>query len=144
LNNKPFKLAISGTRLATDRNLALIFRALLNARLAFNINGTHQLVVGDARGVDQIATANSPAWGFQPVIYVADWDKFGKGAGDRRNALMATDADALVALPANNAPSKGTRNCIDKFIDLGKPVLIFPISVAEKQTTLFEEKKHHA
>lgn len=131
------KLAVSGTRYATDEtNATDIYRGILMARACFNAQMILPLIVGDAKGVDAIATNRANLWGFDPVVYVADWDKFGKGAGGRRNALMANDADALVAYPATNMESNGTRNCIEQFIKLGKPVLVVPIIVEEPQQQL--------
>ena len=43
--------------------------------------------------------------------YPADWDKYGKSAGYRRNEQMADNADSLIALW--DGRSRGTKHMID-------------------------------
>jgi hypothetical protein len=44
-------------------------------------------------------------------LFPADWDRFGRSAGHRRNADMAARAEALVALWDGKSP--GTKGMID-------------------------------
>ena len=52
-----------------------------------------------------------------------DWKKYGKGAGMRRNAMMAKHADALIALWDGASP--GTRDMIERMHERDKPVCIY-------------------
>lgn len=66
---------------------------------------------GTARGVDQMgerwATENDV-----PIEYFpANWSEHGKSAGYRRNAEMAKQADALLAIW--DSSSRGTKHMID-------------------------------
>ena len=50
------------------------------------------------------------------------WDKYGKSAGHRRNAIMADNADILLAFWDHK--SKGTRGMIDQAAAKGLKVRI--------------------
>lgn len=47
-------------------------------------------------------------------IHPAEWDKYGKGAGHKRNTYIARDADKLIASPAPDRTG-GTEDTITKF-----------------------------
>lgn len=51
-------------------------------------------------------------YGTYKVSYPANWDKYGRAAGPRRNAEMAAVADALIAFPKAGEKNIGTRNMI--------------------------------
>jgi hypothetical protein len=48
-------------------------------------------------------------------IHPAEWDKYGKAAGHRRNTYIARDADMLIAATAANRTG-GTEDTINKFL----------------------------
>ncbi len=57
-----------------------------------------QLWHGGARGADTLAADCAHALGLQTVCFSANWDKFGNGAGMRRNAqMMAAGAELKAA-----------------------------------------------
>jgi len=70
-----------------------------------------EVVSGTARGADRLGER----WAHENNVPVhqmpAEWDKYGKSAGYRRNEAMAECADALIAFNVNN--SKGTGHMID-------------------------------
>ena len=49
--------------------------------------------------------------GWEVLSFPADWDKYGKAAGYKRNDEMARNADALIAFW--DGKSRGTRHMID-------------------------------
>lgn len=95
---------IAGSRECTD------MMYLLNAIARCGWDVTH-VVCGGARGADTLGET----WALEhniPITYhIPDWKRFGIRAGHIRNAHMADDADALIALW--NGYSKGTGNMID-------------------------------
>lgn len=84
-----------------------------------------EIVSGCARGVDKvgIAWANAVGLPVKPfAVTPADWKRYGKFAGPRRNAEMARYADALLAFHDGKSP--GTRDMISQMRDRKKPVRV--------------------
>lgn len=79
-----------------------------------------EVVSGGARGIDRCGETYAWALGLKCRKFPAEWDRFGRAAGHRRNAEMTAYADALLAIWDGN--SRGTQNMIDQMIKLGKPV----------------------
>lgn len=74
---------------------------------------THNIIIvsGHARGADLLGEKYAHDEGFALEIYPADWNKFGKRAGFRRNEQMAEVADALIAFW--DGKSHGTKHMIE-------------------------------
>lgn len=73
------------------------------------------VVVGDARGVDTVARKWAEKHGIPYDLHYADWDKFGKSAGFRRNREMAqTGIDGCIAIW--DGVSHGTKDMIDVIV----------------------------
>jgi hypothetical protein len=67
-----------------------------------------------------------------PVKYFpADWDRYGRSAGYRRNAEMADYAEALIALW--DGTSRGTKNMIDLAQKRGLKVYVHLSKTPEKR-----------
>lgn len=69
------------------------------------------VISGTARGADRLGEQWAQDRDIPIERYPAEWDKYGKSAGYRRNEQMAKSADALVALW--DGKSKGTKHMID-------------------------------
>lgn len=82
-----------------------------------------EVVSGGARGVDQLGEQWAAARGVRVARFVADWERFGRGAGYRRNREMAASADALVAVW--DGVSRGTGDMIREMRKRGKPVFVW-------------------
>ena len=84
-----------------------------------------QVLTGGARGADQLGFR----WALQHHIrsrcFAADWERFGKAAGARRNHQMAQAGDVLVAFHVHNSP--GTAHMIACMRALGKPVVVIRV-----------------
>lgn len=82
------------------------------------------VVHGDCpRGADRIASRIAEAWGMQVEAHPADWARYGRAAGHRRNAeMVALGADLCVAFPLGE--SRGTRDCIRRARAAGIPVVV--------------------
>lgn len=69
-----------------------------------------EIVSGGAIGVDRLGERYAKDHGVSLKIFPADWNKYGKSAGYRRNVEMAENADSLIAITSG---SKGTQHMID-------------------------------
>lgn len=76
--------------------------------------GPGMLIEGGATGADRLALEWAKARGVQPMSMPALWDRYGNGAGPRRNAAMVEIARRLsaevLAFPGGN----GTADCVAK------------------------------
>lgn len=69
------------------------------------------IISGGAKGADRLGEIYASSRGFVVEKFPADWDKYGKSAGYRRNEQMAEVATHLVAFW--DGESKGTGHMID-------------------------------
>lgn len=70
-----------------------------------------EIVCGGARGADALGEKFAKKRKCKIKYFPADWDRFGKSAGYRRNAEMADHSDVLVAYW--DQKSRGTMHMID-------------------------------
>ena len=56
-------------------------------------------------------------------VHLAEWNKYGKSAGFKRNTYIAQDADVLIACVAADRKG-GTEDTIRKYLSMGKTQLI--------------------
>jgi len=109
------KLIIAGSRNITDYELV---KTQLDTLLDIT-----EVVCGKARGVDALGER----WAIEnniPVKYFpANWDKYGKSAGYRRNVEMAEYADGLFAIW--DGESKGTNHMVNIAKEKHMPILIY-------------------
>ena len=70
-----------------------------------------RVLSGMARGVDTLAVRYAADNGLPLDAFPAQWSKWGRAAGYRRNVQMASHADALIAIWDGKSP--GTRHMID-------------------------------
>jgi hypothetical protein len=74
--------------------------------------GPFTLVHGGARGADLIAAEIHTSWGGEAEAHPADWKRYGKPAGFRRNAeMVASGVDLCIAFI--RAESRGATMCAD-------------------------------
>ena len=69
------------------------------------------VLCGDAPGVDVLGADWANLNSITVEHYPAEWDRYGKSAGYKRNVLMAESAEALIAIW--DGKSKGTKHMID-------------------------------
>ena len=113
-----FRLIVAGGR---DFHDYQYLRSSLDYLLQ-NITDEIQIVCGMARGADRLGERYAKERGFSVAYFPADWDRYGRSAGIRRNVQMAENADALVAFW--DGASRGTRHMIKTAKDHGLPVRI--------------------
>lgn len=100
------KVAVVGGRNFSD------FELLNQVLSKINSNKTITLIVsGGAKGADSFANAWAEAMKIPTMIFLPDWDKFGKSAGYKRNHQIIMEAECCVAFW--DGESKGTKSSID-------------------------------
>ena len=80
------------------------------------------IVSGCASGADKIGERYAKENGFKVEQYPADWEKYGKSAGPRRNRQMAEVADYVICFW--DGQSRGTRSMIEYTKICNKPIKI--------------------
>lgn len=113
------KLAIAGSRTITDYTFFLKIMSLPV------IKGWTELVVGDdPKGVDNLAKHYAREKGVEPVLFEADYSRYGASTGSTVvNRDIAEYADALVAIWDGSTPKTWRR--IQAFHEKGKPAYVF-------------------
>lgn len=96
------KIIVAGSRDFTD--YSLLDRELSNLNIDCVITGL-------ARGADLLGKKWAELNNKKILEFPAEWDKYGKSAGYKRNAQMLKEADFLIAFW--DGKSKGTKNMID-------------------------------
>ena len=79
----------------------------------------NQVICGEATGADSLGKKWAEEKGISVNSMPADWGKFGKSAGFRRNTEMADCATHLIAFW--DGKSKGTKHMIDIMKKKGLP-----------------------
>jgi len=104
-----FRVIIAGCRDYYNYN---IVSAYCDRMLKNKVAEGEQIVIvsGHCRGIDQLGERYAYERGYQVVLYPVyqeDWNKYGRSAGQMRNAVMADNADALIAFWDNKSAGTG-------------------------------------
>lgn len=87
-------------------------KSLLSYVLGLRLSPKNTVIIsGGAKGADKWGEAYAKKHGIPVEVYPADWKRFGKSAGYRRNTDMALVATHLIAFW--DGKSRGTRHMID-------------------------------
>lgn len=114
------KLIVAGGR--DFVNIQVMITVLMDLVENGKIDPNPELVCGMARGADMLAY-NLWANNKMPIHnFPANWDKYRKSAGYKRNQEMGEFADAAVCFW--DGKSKGTKHMIDIMHKLNKPVYV--------------------
>lgn len=113
-----FRVIIAGSRSFRDFDL-LVQKC---DKILSSIQEPIVIVSGTARGADRLGEQYAKLRGYDIDRHPAQWDKFGKSAGYKRNVEMAKSADALIAFPVGTTP--GTQHMINTATDAGMPVRV--------------------
>jgi hypothetical protein len=100
------KLIIAGTR--TFDNYKLLKESILKN---INISDIEEIVSGTAKGADSLGELFAFENDIPVKRFPANWEKYGKSAGYRRNVEMAEYGDTLLAFW--DGVSKGTLHMIN-------------------------------
>lgn len=104
------KLLVCGSRSITDADWV---ESQIDLYVSEKNLSAEELVVieGGANGVDALASHWAEKHGVSVELHKADWKRYGRGAGHRRNVDMVSAADFVLILW--DGTSKGTKNDID-------------------------------
>lgn len=120
------RIVIAGPRYA-DEDSALVAAAVAASPFAGRIE---TVIEGGARGIDRAARYWAGDAGIRVVTVKADWKRYGKGAGPRRNAAMAAQADGAIVLWDGTVEGSGSFSMIRAAIAAGLPVFVWPATPA--------------
>lgn len=124
--SEKFKLIVAGTRSFND--YILLYKKVYSflALRCWQVDCYEEIVSGGAPGADTLAVRYATESDIPFKVFPADWNKYGKSAGPRRNRQMAEYADAAIVFW--DGKSRGTQNMIQQMRELGKPVevVIYP------------------
>ena len=99
-------VAVVGSRTFKD------YKLLLNTMQKLAIGEIDNIVSGGAAGADSLGKRFANRWQIATITFPANWDKYGKSAGFRRNQHIVDYSDMVVAFW--DGKSKGTKDTIDK------------------------------
>jgi hypothetical protein len=127
------KLAIVGTHTIeeSDENYRLMKQAIY---VTISLEAIDEIVSGGAPGIDDMAGRFAEKHSLKMTVFPADWNKYGRSAGPRRNTLIIDYADLVIAFP--DKQSVGTRDSIKKAKKQGKLLKVW------NWETLQEEMNH--
>lgn len=119
---KPVKLAVVGSR---DFNDYEFMKKMLEWHDCW------QVISGGAPGADALARKYAADHGKEYVEFPAEWKKYGRSAGFKRNELIVNAAEEVVAFWDGESP--GTQNTINVAEEQGKPVYIYKFERKPKE-----------
>lgn len=97
------KVIIAGSRTFNDYELLKsVCNKLIHERI--------EIVSGTANGADKLGERYAKEFGHTIKYFPADWNKYGKAAGYKRNAEMAKYSEVLITFW--DGKSKGTKHMI--------------------------------
>jgi hypothetical protein len=115
-----YKLIVAGGRDFDDYEaLCYTLNALATAEFP---DKSISIVSGMARGADALGYMFAHKNNIKVYEFPAQWTRYGKSAGFRRNTEMGNFADALIVFW--DGESKGTKHMLDYMQQLNKPVYI--------------------
>jgi len=112
------RVLIAGSRFYTDYQKILAIVRSIDIDL---------VIAGGCRGADTLAVRAARQCGIKYIEYPADWQRFGKSAGPRRNQQMLDieKPDLLLVFHEDLASSKGSRDMLSRVIRAGIPYRIY-------------------
>ena len=108
---KRMRLIIAGGRDFFQPEHTFLMRETLDKLLANVNNSDIEIVSGKANGADRLGEEYANFKGIQLKQFPAEWDRFGKSAGYKRNVQMAEYANHCVVFW--DGSSKGSKHMID-------------------------------
>jgi hypothetical protein len=131
VNMRILKVIIAGGRGFSDFELLTDSLDRILSK-AFKARDEVRIISGTAQGADRMGEQYAVDHHLEVDRYPADWDRYGRSAGYKRNVQMAKVATHLVAFW--DGQSRGTKHMIDIAVRLGLTVVVvyYNTSVMEK------------
>ena len=115
------KLAIVGSR--TFNDYALLERFILDT---FDYSTLREIISGGAIGTDTLAAQFAHTFNLPLTIFLPQWHRHGRAAGNIRNRAIVDAAEFVLAVSIQNSP--GTRSTINYCQKVHKPYLLLTLS----------------
>lgn len=112
------KLAIIGSRNFFDYTKLEYIASSICSKL-----GISTIVSGGAKGADLLGERFADEKKLNKLIFIPDWDKYGKSAGYRRNVDIINNSDIVLAFW--DGDSKGTHHSMEIAKSQNKHVIIY-------------------
>jgi len=121
------KTIIAGSRGLTD--VRLVYHAVEQS--GWDIS---EVVSGGAKGIDKAGEIWADNSGIPKKIFKAEWDRYGKSAGHRRNMEMAEYIAPFCGglLAIWDGKSRGTKDMIEIASQMQLPIFILKVSYSNK------------
>lgn len=116
------KVAIVGYRKFKDYQS---FEKSVNEIFTCNDISPYEIVSGGAEGADTLAEIYANEYCIPLTIFRAEWNKYGRSAGPKRNKLIVDRADVIIAFLSNE--SKGTVSTINLAKNANKRVFVIDV-----------------
>ena len=113
------KIVVAGCRSYKDYRQAKEF---ISTCLSEYADDTIFILSGGCFGADKFGEMYAAENGFSVEIYSADWERYGRAAGPKRNREMAKDCDEIICFW--DGKSRGTKSLIEYGRKFGKKVII--------------------
>ena len=121
--SKEYRLVVAGCRDYND--YSVVSKEIEKYIQKLDANCSVIIVSGCAEGADKLGERYASEYHLTVERFPAEWDKYGKGAGPRRNAQMAKVADGVLVFW--DGKSRGTKNMIESAKKANKPYVIITI-----------------
>lgn len=105
-----YRVLACGSRLDGNFDVSMLLWESIYARLR-QLPAETELIHGGANGVDQLCGKAAGLLGLAVTVYPADWERFGRSAGVRRNLQMLEQWPNLV-LAWWDGKSRGTLHTV--------------------------------
>lgn len=132
-----FKVAIVGGReYSSEEHYAIVIREI---QKVYRQEEVSAIVSGGAMGSDTLAERFAHQFNVPMEIYPAEWGKYGKTAGFKRNSDIVREADVIFAFW--NMKSSGTKDTVSKAKASGKPLYVVDMEHPTIRTFVYNVKK---
>jgi len=115
------KVLVTGDRNWTDEDLLAQALSAIGHLHPSNVMVVH----GGAAGADSLAGKVANRLGMATHVYEAEWDRYGRAAGPKRNQTMISenpDISLALVVHDNLANSRGTADCLRRILKAKIPV----------------------
>jgi hypothetical protein len=129
------KLIIAGSRYMEDydvvrRAVYSFAKTLYSTGIPLPLNTwISEIISGGAKGVDTLGEKFARENKIDLTIMEANWDRYGRAAGPRRNFRMAQYGTHLLAIPQST--TGGTQNMMDTMLTEKKPVFVYDMNASK-------------